>query len=96
MGAGAPDVSPTCYRLYSEIKGGGYRTLKRDEVTAPKLFAPTSVAGYAGPSFFLTDSDHTRNPDTTIRGSEWGPASVWPHKGGCAEKSEDPNSVLGG
>ena len=31
---------------------------------APKLFAPTSVAGYTGPSFFSTD--HSRSPDTAI------------------------------
>jgi len=50
-------------------------------VTAPKLFSPTSVAGYTVPSFFLTD--HSRVPGTTIRGSKWGPASAWPHKGGA-------------
>ena len=27
---------------------------------------------------FLTD--HSRKPGTTIRGSEWGPASAWPHQ----------------
>ena len=33
-------------------------------VTEPKLFSPTSVAGYAGPSFFLTDQ--SRVPGTMM------------------------------
>ena len=42
-------------------------------VAAPKLFSPTSVAGYAAPSVFL--ADHPQKPGTAIRGSEWGPSS---------------------
>jgi len=43
---------------------------------------------------FLTD--HSRSPGTTIRGSEWGPASAWPHKWGAPRGQGDPHFVLGG
>ena len=31
-------------------------------------------------------TDHSRKPGTTIRGSEWGPASAWPHQGGTLRR----------
>ena len=38
---------------------------------------------------FLTD--HCRVPGTTIRGSQWGPASAWSHKGVMPSRQEIPS-----
>ena len=38
---------------------------------------------------FLTD--HSRSPGTTTRGSEWGPASAWPHQWVAPRGQGDPH-----
>ena len=56
---------------------------KRGEVTAPKLFSPTSVAGYAGPS-----SSFQTTPECPVLLSEVqsGVLHAWPHQWGSCNK----------
>jgi hypothetical protein len=63
-------------------------------VTAPKLFLPTSVAGYAGPSIFLTN--HSRMSGTVYNYPRFRASSAWPQKGGAPRKAGDPHFVFGG
>jgi len=58
-------------------------------VSAPKLFPPTSVAGYAGPSSSLQTT-----PEVPVRGSEWGPASAWPQEWGRGGKGIPISSLV--
>ena len=52
--------------------------------TAPKLFSPTSVAGYAGPSFFLTD-----HPDSAVLLSEGTSVALfYEYRRGCCISTE--------
>jgi hypothetical protein len=54
--------------------------LKRPGQGSPiqTVSAFTSVAGYAGPPLPFRPLQKAR---TTVRGSEWGPVSAWPHQG---------------
>ena len=61
-------------------------------VTASKLFPPYFRRWLRRALLCLTD--HSRKPGTAIRGSEWGPASAWPHQWVAPRGQGDPHFVL--
>jgi len=66
-------------------------------VTASKLFPPLLPSlATPGPPLPYRLLQKARYYYPVIRGSEWGPASAWPHQWVAPRKQGGPHFVLGG